>query len=91
MANFAFLPPRPIQRTDELRFGSFECAVEALKTAIAMAEESARAIGIAAVVVHPINEQAANFYLARGFVFAKQGEAMLVYPLLSSISDSTNS
>ena len=52
-----------------------------LKVAVAMTRELARSIGVAALVVHPLNERATRFYLERGFVHAKAGKDLLVFPV----------
>ena len=63
------------------KFAGCGVGTSLLKVAVAMTRELARSIGVAALVVHPLNERATRFYLERGFVHAKAGKDLLVFPV----------
>ena len=52
-----------------------------LLAAIRASIEIAKSIGVAAVVVHPISEEAEHFYLKNGFAYAREGNPMLLFAL----------
>ncbi len=52
-----------------------------LSVAIRSSIEIAKSIGVAAVVVHPISEEAEHFYLKNGFAYAREGNPMLLFAL----------
>lgn len=57
-----------------------------LSAAIRSSIEIAKSIGVAAVVVHPISEEAEHFYLKNGFAYAREGNPMLLFALGPFIS-----
>ena len=63
------------------KFAGCGVGTSLLKVAVAMTRELARSIGVAALVVHPLNDRATRFYLERGFVHAKAGKDLLVFPV----------
>ena len=65
----------------DVRFQGFGLGTSMLQTAVRIAEQAAKAVAITALVVHPISSDASRFYLERGFVQARSGEPMLLYPL----------
>ncbi|MBE5691315.1 MAG: N-acetyltransferase [Sutterella sp.] len=52
-----------------------------LLAAIRASIEIAKSIGVAAVVVHPLSEEAEHFYLKNGFAYAREGNPMLLFAL----------
>ena len=52
-----------------------------LLAAIRASIEIAKSIGVAAVVVHPLSEEAEHFYLKNGFAYAREGNQMLLFAL----------
>lgn len=65
----------------DTRFKGLGLGSSMLQTAIRIAEQAAQAVGVSALIVHPISTDASKFYLQRGFVQAKKDEPMLLYPL----------
>lgn len=57
-----------------------------LSAAIRSSIEIAKSIGVAAVVVHPISEEAEHFYLKNGFAYSREGNPMLLFALGPFIS-----
>lgn len=64
-----------------LRYQKMQVGARLLKSALQIAQESAKLSGAPFVAVHPLNETVESFYRHYGFIYAKQGQPLMVFRL----------